>query len=399
MPQPLPVDSPKCTRRPDLDRLRLAACLLLFPFHTLEVFDTRPAYHIKSLIQIPSFDALALFINAWHMPLFFLLSGMASMLALTAQSRSRTVVWRRLGRLVPPMVFGLLTIAPAIKYLELTGGRDMSHSGVELVPGWCAPPLIEFYFSFWAGLEVFSWSHLWFLVYLSLLTLCLTPLLVALVRSAIRLPRGSQRWLIWIPGILAVACETSLRPLFGDLHNLSGDWANIVLYAGLMLVGALLIRFPELEAEVVRQRSTFWSVTLVGMALMAAGFAGWNDVGRGLVDWGMIGTLLGVSFTKTLPVMRGESYLARAQLWIYIVHHLPLLMLALLCCNQSWPLWGRLAVICLGSFVATMMVYHWALRPVLVFVAQMKSDAVSTKVPPTVVPSREEAAPPLALMR
>ena len=72
-------------RRPDLDRLRVAACLLLFPFHTIEVFDLQPAYHIKSATQLVSLECVSRMINAWHMPLFFLLAGMAAMHSIERQ--------------------------------------------------------------------------------------------------------------------------------------------------------------------------------------------------------------------------------------------------------------------------------------------------------------------------
>jgi hypothetical protein len=99
------------TRRPDLDRLRVAACLLLFAFHTIEVFDVQPAYHIKSATPLAGLDYVSRTINAWHMPLFFLLAGMAAMYSIMRQPSWLVFVVGRIRRLMPPLILGLLTIA------------------------------------------------------------------------------------------------------------------------------------------------------------------------------------------------------------------------------------------------------------------------------------------------
>ena len=241
-----PASGAHVARRPDLDRLRVAACLLLFPFHTIEVFDVQPAYHIKSATQFIALDYVSRMISAWHMPLFFLLAGMAAMYSIGRGPSLRGFLSGRLSRLMPPLVLGLLTIAPAIKYLELLGGRDMSHSGVELVPGWTAPPLAAFYLSFLSGLEVFSWSHLWFLVYLIILTGLLTPVFFALRGMSLDVSDRVSALLIWLPLPVLLGVEAILRPIWGDLHNLTEDWANVAIYVSMMLAGGALIRCRRL---------------------------------------------------------------------------------------------------------------------------------------------------------
>jgi glucans biosynthesis protein C len=358
-------------RRPDLDRLRVAACLLLFPFHTIEVFDVQPAYHIKSATQFAGLDYVSRMINAWHMPLFFLLAGMAAMYALQRQPSLLAFIGGRLRRLAPPLILGLLTIAPAIKYLELRGGRDMSHSGVELVPGWAAPPLSTFYLSFVSGLEVFSWSHLWFLVYLIILTTLLAPILFGLRRLPAHACEKRASWLIWLPLPLLIAIEVVLRPVWGDLHNLSGDWANLAIYSIMMVAGAAIIRWPVLESQLHRQWRVFALMAVGGLVLMLGAWDGpCAGIGRATADWGVLGVLIGAQPLRWMKPLPGESYLVRSQFSVYVLHHLPLVALAYVLCDVPWPAGVRFTAILAGSIAITFAVYHMAVRP---FVAPRRS--------------------------
>ena len=353
-------------RRPDLDRLRVAACLLLFPFHTIEVFDLQPAYHIKSATQLVSLECVSRMINAWHMPLFFLLAGMAAMHSIERQPLWMGFVSGRARRLLPPLILGLLTIAPAIKYLELRGGRDMSHSGVELVPDWAAPSWSDFYVSFLSGLEVFSWSHLWFLVYLIILTVLLTPVFIALHQMSPNAGNRAAPWLIWLPLPLLLGIEAFLRPMWGDLHNLSEDWANLAIYAIMMVAGAAMIRCPALETQFKRQWPMFALVAAGGIALMLGTWDGvFAGIGRGMADWGVIGFLFGAQPQRRFGPLPGEAYLVRAQFSVYVLHHLPLVALAYLLCDVSWPIGLRFAVIMFGAMGITFAVYHVAVRPLV----------------------------------
>ena len=62
-------------RRPELDLLRITACLIQFPFHTGMVFSHDPLYHIKNPVMLGAFDVITIFLHIWRMPLFFFIAG------------------------------------------------------------------------------------------------------------------------------------------------------------------------------------------------------------------------------------------------------------------------------------------------------------------------------------
>jgi glucans biosynthesis protein C len=349
-------------RRPELDRLRIAACLLLFPFHTLQVFDLHQAYHIKSATQLWGLEVISRTINAWHMPLFFALSGMAIMYALRSRSPLALLV-NRCARLLVPLILGLLTIAPLIKYIERLGGRDMTYEGVEIIPNWIAPPFDEFWLNFWSDIDVFSWSHLWYLAYLLLFTGGLLPVL-SWLRQCAPVRADMARILVWLPLPVFALVELLLRSTWGDSHNFIFDWANISIYIALFLGGAMLVQSPDIEIQLRRQWLWFAGLGFAGATLMITADTGaLADIGRASANWGGVAALIGgagVLFQREWP---GEAYLAKAQLPIYVLHHAPLVVLAYTVRDLPWPIAVRMPVIMGGAVLISFAFYHVLVRP------------------------------------
>jgi glucan biosynthesis protein C len=111
-------------RRYDIDWLRVLAVLMLIPFHTARIFDIWEPFYAKS-DQVSR--ALTYFfiggVNAWHMPLFFLLARASTWFALGFRSGGQYIK-ERLKRLIVPLVFGTLVIVSPQTYLgALTYGK------------------------------------------------------------------------------------------------------------------------------------------------------------------------------------------------------------------------------------------------------------------------------------
>ena len=91
-----------------IDWLRVLAVLLLFPYHTLRVFNTE-AFYVKAGQLSTTLDYVLGFISVWHMQLLFVLAGASTYFALRKRS-SRQYLGERFTRLGVPFVMGVFLV-------------------------------------------------------------------------------------------------------------------------------------------------------------------------------------------------------------------------------------------------------------------------------------------------
>ena len=320
-PAPTP-ETAMTSRRPDIDALRVLACYLLFPFHAGRVFDDQ-FYHLKALAPVAELSWLTAFLHCWHMPLFLFVAGWAAAGMLT-QRGPGAFLRDRAWRLLPPLLLGILVAVPLIKYVELSQGIDLKSCG-PAAAGWFQESFWTHYIRFFSHLRRFSWSHLWFLVYLLLYTLLLLPLLLRINRTPVQ-QGGGWSWLT-APLLGLGLVELVLRPWFGDYPNLYRDWANHLSFCQFFLLGALAARHPGFDLALTRQGP--W----LGLAGVLAGVwvaSGWGPLEarllvRPLAAWGCVAGLYGL-FRHRVPASPRLLGLADASIAIYVLHH-PILVL------------------------------------------------------------------------
>ena len=89
------------TRRYDIDWLRIAAVLLLIPFHTARVFNVGEQFSAKNEQLSTALQRFIVFVGPRHMSLLFVLARAASWFALTVTAYEVAV---RRGRVVRRVV-------------------------------------------------------------------------------------------------------------------------------------------------------------------------------------------------------------------------------------------------------------------------------------------------------
>ena len=114
-------------RRYDIDWLRVLAVLLLVYFHTARLFNTGEDFYVKNDEVSEGLDAFISFVHQWHMPLFFLVSGVATWFALGSRGGGR-YVWGRVKRLLVPLLFRSSVIVPPQVYCMRLAGRAYGRS-------------------------------------------------------------------------------------------------------------------------------------------------------------------------------------------------------------------------------------------------------------------------------
>ena len=107
------------------------------------------------------------------------------------------------------------------------------------------------------------------------------------------------------------------------------------------------------------------------LALLVVAYAGMvyfgdSAIGRmfvALTGWSGTGAALGFA-ARFKPVATPVlSYLAEATMPVFIVHHVPVLLLGLLLLPMALPVWFKIVSIWLLATAVSLAAYHWLIRP------------------------------------
>ena len=349
------------SRRAELDALRIVLCGGIILFHTLSIWSAEPIYHLKSALPSPAASVLAEFLRIAIMPFFFVLAGWSAVASLRRRDAGG-FVRERVRRLLVPLVAGTVLLGPLIKYIELTHGRDIGLHGLRLV----APlqgGVLEFVPRYFTRMNLLTWSHLWFLAYLFLVSILLLP-------PALRLARANPRAevpaapLVYLPALVFAALLAAFDGYWPFLPNLVTDWTNFTWFALCFAIGAGLAAWPGFATRLHAEAWRMLALMLLAYAGVVA--CGPSAVGRafvGLTAWGAIGAGLGLASRLDPPATPALTALSEAALPVYILHLVPVLGLGFLVLPLELPVWLAAAVIWLGSTMLTLAVVHWLIAP------------------------------------
>ena len=254
-------------RRADLDWLRVLAFGLLIFYHAGMAWSGW-SWHVTSPESLDGLREAMRFLNRWRMPLIFVVSGAAIMLALGNRTPA-AFVRDRLKRLLLPLAFGMVVIVPPQVYLERLSSGQVSGSFLEWLPH-------AFEGVYPKG--NLSWHHLWFVAYVLVLTLVLLPVFLwarsPSGRAAVaKAGRIAARFCLQWTTVLPLAASTFwLAPISWNINGLVGDWHGLVSYGALLLYGAFLFGSSDLLMALERQRLFSLAVGIAAYAILYVGF-------------------------------------------------------------------------------------------------------------------------------
>jgi glucan biosynthesis protein C len=316
-----------------IDWLRVLAVLLLFPFHTLRVFNAGDPFYVKAAHLSTVVDKLLAFISVWHMPLLFVLAGASTWFALVKRTPRQYLRERGL-RLLVPFIFGVFVLIPPQTWY---GGRFnsgyMRSFWHYLVSGdflkWNIKNGGDYYGGFGIG-------HLWFILILLLLAVIALPFFArtrsgrggALLRSFSRLLAHPAGWLV--AAFLLVLGEAApdpigLKPIYYLVFFVLG---YAIVCDPAFMKSAERYRLPALATGVAL---SVWFVLSAGLrdslpdpSPQLAGLMVLGMLGSWLVIVGVLG--FGRRYLdRPSPAL---SYLAEGSYPVYILHQTVIVVLA-----------------------------------------------------------------------
>jgi glucan biosynthesis protein C len=253
-------------RRYDIDWLRIAAVLLLIPFHTSRVFNAGEDFYAKHRPESWGITRYWItFVSPWHMSLLFFLAGAATWLAMRHRSGGAYAKERFL-RLLAPFVFGCVVLIPPQGFFAMLTNTDRhdSYAGQ-----------FVYFFTHVTDLNGYdgAWTpgHLWFILFLFLFSLAGLPAFLWL-RNRVSGKKlvGALAWPARFPLalVLPAVALSLLTPV--DVMEISGQ--TLLCFFALFVFGFLMVADPRLVRAVDRHWP--WMLAL-GLAAMVARVALW----------------------------------------------------------------------------------------------------------------------------
>lgn len=308
-------------RRYGLDWLRIFVVFLLFPFHTARVFDRWEPNYIKDAVN-PFSTWFVAGIGFWFMALLFVIAGFSTFHALQKRTL-KEYAKERVLRLLVPLLFGIVLIVPVQGYYASLQHESFTGNYIQF--------LLQYFTDFhdlsgYTG--GFTPAHLWFILYLFVISMCLLPLLLRL-----RVPkekRITKTWVLLLAFVPMTVAEA--LPAIGG--------KNPFFYALLFLLGFLIARSGGILEQVRRMR--FWTlasaVILSPVYIVLASSLGWpggiNLLGggmallRNLCVWLIILALMGLADTYLNKQTPALFYFNNASYPVYVLHQSVMMILA-----------------------------------------------------------------------
>ncbi|KAM3092860.1 acyltransferase family protein [Phormidesmis sp. 146-12] len=358
-------------RRYDLDWLRVLAVLLLVYFHAAAVFyrGELGEFYIQNDPFSPALTAFIFFVHQWHMPLFFLLSGSATWFALQGRSPHQYLS-DRFKRLFVPFVLGTLVLVPPQVYYKLLSHHQFQGS------------YLQFYPQFFNGIRPngnFEWAHLWFVIYLLVLSIVALPFLLLLKRKQ---PEYSN-WIgflekpgaIFLPAIPLAIIEGTLRPHWFGFQNLYDDWANVLLYLTYLIYGFVLSSDDRLEKAIDRHQILSLSLAIIGtFILLSLSIANLLPVRgysfeyvvyqmfRGVHSWCWVIALLALGQRYLSFNNRFLTYLNQASYPIFLLHQSVLVAISFYVVQWKIGVVEKFLIISTATVVITIVLYDLTIK-------------------------------------
>jgi hypothetical protein len=330
------------------------------------VFNTW-SWHIKNDQQYGGLlQHIMVFLHTWRMPLFFMVSGAGTCFALGKRT-SVQYLFERFKRLFVPLAAGIFTLVPVQVYIE-----KISHYN----------SLLDFYRHMFNGIYPdgnFSWHHLWFIAYLFVISLLISPFLKFLrskrfdrfknrIEKIVTKPLALNIFII--PLLLS---QVLLRPYFEtETNSLIDDWASFSYYMIFFLAGFILLSVDNITESIRKYRFLYLAEVIAVTAVMfkVPYLVKSEDFGENIWDvssiflaWSCAITAIGFAkqhFNKNSPFRK----LANEAIYPFYLLHQPVIVVTGYFIIQ-WDvavLW-KAATLLFLSFGVTVSIYWFFIRP------------------------------------
>jgi len=351
------------TRRYDLDWLRVIAILAVY-FHHLGMPFNGDGFHIMNSESSKLLDDIMVYFEQFRLPLLFLISGTGTVLAFSKRT------WKqfskeRTGRLLIPLIFGILFIVPPQTYFQY----------------------INEYSSYWQLYTSgrFETNHLWFIENLYIISLLVIPLIIFLKSQK---SQGFKTWferisshkmglLLW--GLPLIILTIVLKRYYPTGSSSLTNLSETFFYTYFFITG-ILFASSQLFWENLKKYRRFHLVTFIISTLL---FYSYYFVPNDYIEpylsasvrwdiWYGLCCLLGWCFVLTL-LGYGQVYLNKPSLWLkrmneaiypfYILHQTVIVIFGYYIIQLNVNIPVKMILLFISSFLVIVLLYRLFIYP------------------------------------
>jgi len=310
-------------------------------------------------------------LQAFLMPILFILAGMAACFALQFRSPG-TFIKERFTRLFIPCLFGTFVIVPPQSYYQRLSEGAFEGSYLAFYP--------HFFNGVWPQGNL-TWAHLWFIFYLFVYSLVALPLFLYLGRPAGR--RIISRVAVFCerPGAIFLfavpfaVTESLLHGEFPWTWALINDWSMLTWYLWMFIIGYVLCSDDRFRPIIYRHGpvALFGALMLTAVHTALSNMDIWIEpeqtlawtlfmVSRSFHTWFWIVALLSFGDRFLRADDRLLSYLRECSYPFYILHETILVFIIFHIRFWKCHILLRFTFAMLFTIAATLTVYEIGIR-------------------------------------
>ncbi|WP_066298575.1 acyltransferase family protein [Bacillus sp. FJAT-29937] len=349
-------------RHYDLDWIKVLAMFIVFLYHCSMFFNSFE-WHIKNNIINHSYiEFFSLLVGNWIMPIFFVISGIATFHALKKRN-TQSFIKERLLRLGIPLLLGVFLLSPPQVYIERIANYQFEGTYLQFYPHYFDGLYLEIGGT---GNFAFFGHHLWYLLELLLFSIITLPFFLMIRKNIGKRVFGYSHYILMPIPLIAAALTTN------TIVNLA-SW-GIIFYLILYVYGYYFFAREGLR-EFVRKVGVLAGWLSV---LSTAGYIFWVVYSgfpmnvsfnwvifiiiRVILVWNVLFFILYLG-DKYLNVTNGAlKYTSAASMPFYVLHQPIIIIIGFFIYNLEWEVPVKAMFLVPTSFMIIMILYHFIIR-------------------------------------
>jgi glucans biosynthesis protein C len=337
-----------------IDNLRWISILMLFPYHASMVYNNfGENFYIRSK-SIPIISSFIEVNYLWFMPLMFVIAGISSRYALNRRT-TKEYIKERVLKLFIPLVSGILLLVPMQTYYA-----EKFHNGYD--KGYFYQYIMFFtketdLTGYTGG---FTPAHLWFILYLFVISLVALPVIEIYRKSDYKIPVDKLSVLSILPMFMIFLVMALILDIGGK---------SLGEYFALFMLGYLVLSEDSIQLKLDKNRGVLFGAFILMTVLNMLFRNLWNsshgtayDIFSRFLTWVGILGIMGMGRHYLNFNNKVTSYFSKASFPIYIFHQSLLVITAYYTLKITSWVSMQFVLIIIISFVITMLMYEMLRR-------------------------------------